>query len=141
MTTPDYEKKIDELSAKVHWLILGYKIAATCLLLFFSLLALGAALSIPHFQQIFMDALGPDHPFPSLTNCVLSCKSFLPILAVLWPVLGIVSIWASRKLYITVTVPIFLVIVIYAQFILTVIGLYLPMVTLVNGMADTPPTH
>jgi len=137
MTELDYEKRIEDLSIKVNWLILGYKIGITFLLVLSSLLNLGVAFTIPKFQQIFKDALGPDHPLPILTDCVIFGGSFLPLLALLWPILGIVSTWVSKKVYVTVTVPLFLLTLIVAQFVVTWISLFLPMTTIITGMGDT----
>jgi len=131
------EDKLIELSAKVHSLTLGYKIFVLAALLLCSLLNLGAALSISSFDQIFKDALGPDHPLPLLTRIVLAGRIPLICFALLGPALGLLAAAKLKKIFHFVIVITFLLMVVIVQLTVTWISLFMPMITLITGV-ETP---
>ena len=93
------DERIRDLTTKVNDLILGYRIAAFALILLFSFISLGNALSINKFQRIYMDALGLDHPLPGLTLLFIGHQSFVTFLAFLWAVLGFFAVLKLKRIF------------------------------------------
>jgi len=137
MSDTSVEAKISELSAKVDSLIFGYKVGALALLFLASLFNVGDTFSISHFRQIFQDAL-PGKPLPLLTNFLLEFQTLVTCLAVLWPALGLLSVFIFKKVSTTIIVITGLLIVVILQLALTWLGLFMPMVSLLNGISDSP---
>ena len=132
------EDKLSELSAKIHSLVLGYKIFTLAALLLFSLLNLCAALSISNFEIIFKDALGPDHPLPLVTKIVIGGRIPAICLTLLWPVLGFLAVFKLKKIFHFVIAVTFLLMMVITQLAVTWTSLFMPMTSFITGMADSP---
>jgi hypothetical protein len=128
-----------ELATKIDHLIFGLKLGASVLLIFLTIPAFLSSLTIPYFQQVYQDAL-PGKPLPSLTMFIIGLRHYLPLplLTLVWPVIGITNIAMSKSLpwWIISTATIAGIIVM--QWFLTWIGLFLPMTDLFVGMSDMP---
>ena len=126
-----------ELSVKIDALVTTYKVVMASLLVFLSFLNFAETFAIPKFWRIFRDAM-PDQPLPLLTTAVLESHGILPFLAVLWPAVGLFVIFMSKQISTSVYVPVCMLIVTAVQLATTWLALFLPMISLVNGMSDSP---
>ena len=136
MNDPAPEPSIAQLSAKIDDAILGLKWMFSLLILLVAIPNILLSLSIDHFAQIFADAL-PGKPLPLLTVAIIHTSIFLRILALAWPVLGILSIVYGtrvRNWIIVSTVAFFLIAL---QMSLTWLACFIPMGGLITGMSDT----
>ena len=129
--------KLNELSAKIDSLILACKISSWILLLFVSLIGVGQFFTIKKFQQLYADAL-PGKPLPLLTEWIISAPFLVVCLACLWPVLGFIAVLVPKRISTTALIMVGLLILAFLQIIMIGIALYMPMVSLVTGMSESP---
>jgi type II secretory pathway component PulF len=132
----DPDPSISQLSAKIDDVILGIKWMFSLFLLVISIPNSFASLSIHHFAEIFRDAL-PGKPLPLLTVAVISHSTFLNLLALTLPVVGILTIIYSKRVRnwaIGATVIAFFI---GLQLCLTQMALFMPLTDLYTGMSDT----
>jgi len=137
MSESHTESRLLELSVKIDALVTTYKVVMASLLVFLSFLNFAETFAIPKFWRIFRDAM-PDQPLPLLTTAVLESHGILPFLAVLWPAVGLFVIFMSKQISTSVYVPVCMLIVTAVQLATTWLALFLPMISLVNGMSDSP---
>lgn len=132
---PESQPSNAELAAKIDGMIFAFKLMASILIVFISIPNFLAALTIGHFAEIFRDVL-PGKPLPLLTVGIIYLRSFLPFLALAWPIVSTISIWKNKSLAQCTVVPTVIAVLIGSQFLLTWIGCFLPMVNLMVGMSD-----
>jgi hypothetical protein len=118
------------LAQRRDWVLLSLAI-----LLFFCVGGIFLALFVtPKFQQIFNDALGPDHPLPTITGLILSSRILLALIAFAWAVAAIILVrLRSAKAIYCINLGIIWILL---QAAITVIALFLPMVTNISGLSD-----
>jgi len=81
---------------------------------------------VPKFEQIFQDAL-PGKPLPLLTEFVLACRIPLAIVALAWPIAGVIFVWrSSNRAILFLNLAIILTLV---QIGITIFALFIPMVS------------
>lgn len=123
-----------QLSKKVDQLFFGIKLMSFLFLLLASFGAIFGALEIPHFQEIFMDAL-PGKPLPSMTLAVIWGRKFLVITPILFALVGVTALFLRNiKLSIALLAVALLLAIIQTWFV--TFALNLPMQDLMTGMAD-----
>jgi hypothetical protein len=137
MSDVSVEAKIGELSAKVDDTVLGLKWMFSLLLIVISIPNFFASLAIHHFAEIFRDAL-PGKPLPLLTVAVISNPIFLHLLALVWPLVGILNIVYSKRIRNWAIGTALIAFFIVLQLYLTQMALFMPMTDLITGMSDTP---
>jgi uncharacterized membrane protein len=89
---------------------------------------------VSKFEQIYRDALGPDHPLPELTNFVISARIIFAVVTILWPMLGSVLVRQQKPhsmLYLNVGI-----IWLFLQFVVTIVALFMPMISLDTGLGE-----
>jgi len=80
---------------------------------------------VPRFEQIFIDALGPDYPLPEITYIIFEARIPLALIGVIWPLVGIMACW--RRLRAAVWIILFGNIFFLAVVGFTVVALCMPM--------------
>jgi hypothetical protein len=135
MASINSDEKIQQLEAKIADLFFGFKIIAFLFLLVATVGNIVAALSIHQFQQIFQDAL-PGKPLPGLTLSVIYGQTLIFYLALLWPVIGVISLFLRNQIRISILLLSVSLALALIQSGLVVSALRLPMIGLVNGMSD-----
>lgn len=137
MTDVSTETKISELSAKVDSLIRGCKAGMIALLVLFSLFNVGDTLAISHFRQIFADALS-GRTLPALTSFFLIHQTLLTGLALLWPTLGLLSVFFFKKIFTAMAATSCLLVLILLQLALNWIALFTPLINLAGDISNSP---
>jgi type II secretory pathway component PulF len=88
---------------------------------------------VPKFEQIYVDALGPDHPLPMVTNLIITWRIAIAILTACWPILGAVLVRQQKTYAVLFYIGI---IAMFLQAGITVIALFMPMVTDPGGLGE-----
>jgi len=134
MDNRELEQKWESLSLKVDRLFFSIKACLLSLIFFLSVSNIFIALSISNFNRIYSDIL-PGKPLPLLTTTVFSLRSQLVILAICWPLVAIACALLRQKASVSLLVFIALLIFIVTQVMLTWLALYLPLMSVFQGMA------
>jgi hypothetical protein len=129
-------ESLAQLSEKVDHLFFGLKLIAFIFLLLASLGASVGALEIPHFQEIFMDAL-PGKPLPELTLSVIWAQKFLVVTSLVFPLVGVLAL-CLRNIRLSIALLAGVLSLALIQSSVVVCALNLPMQGLVEGMSDNP---
>jgi hypothetical protein len=82
-------------------------------------------LIVPKFQEIFSDALGPDHPLPAITNFIIAGRIVFAVVTACWPILGTMLVRQQRPhsmLYLNIGI-----VWMFLQCGMTVIALFMPL--------------
>ncbi len=93
---------------------------------------------VPKFEQIYQDAI-PGMPLPGITAFIIAARVSLALLALAWPIAGIVAVWQRNR------AAIWIINLGYVYFFpligITVIALFMPMTGgIIVGMSDAPLT-
>ena len=122
MVAPNSKDQVIGQSIQLH----GFRTVTTLVILFLSAAYIYLQLVIiPKFEMIFQEAL-PGVPLPTLTLFVIAAKIPLAIIALVWPIAGIVLAHRQPK-----TASSWLYIGLFLMFLsvgITVIALFMPMV-------------
>ena len=108
----------------VGWFVLAGICASDCFVWIFV---------VPKFAQIFMDAL-PGKPLPLATLMFIGHHFLFALVALAWPIVGAVLL-RKRNYYASYWIIGGIVLFILLAG-LTIIAMFMPMIGLVNGMAD-----
>jgi hypothetical protein len=127
-------ESLAQLSKKVDHLFFGLKLISFIFLLVASLGAIYGAFSIPHFQQIYEDAL-PGKPLPGMTLAVVWAHKFLVITSFMFPLIGLVALFL-RRMRISITLLAIALGLAFIQASVVVTALNLPMQEIVEGFSD-----
>jgi type II secretory pathway component PulF len=99
---------------------------------------------VPRFEQLFQDALGPDHPLPGITNFFIAARIPLALVAIIGSISGIFAYWQRYRsvIWILNLGALFLFLLIGV----TVIALSMPMKSLTSaspmrGLARSASRH
>jgi len=84
-------------------------------------------LIVPKFEQIYRDALGPDHVLPGITQFIITARLPLALIALAWPIAGIIAVWKRHRAAVWIINLGYLFF--FASIGLTIIALFMPMVT------------
>jgi hypothetical protein len=122
------------LSKKMDHLFFGIKLMSFLFLLLASFGAFFGALEIPHFQEIFMDAL-PGKPLPAMTLAIIWAQKFLVVTPILFALVGVLALFLRNiKLSISLLAAALCLAIIQTWGV--TFALNLPMQGLLTGMAD-----
>jgi type II secretory pathway component PulF len=93
---------------------------------------------VPKFEQIYQDAI-PGMPLPGITAFIIAARIPLALIALAWPIAGIIAIWQRHR------GAIWIINLGYLYFFpligVTVIALFMPMTGgIIVGMSDAPLT-
>lgn len=134
-TDESIEAKLGRLSARVDSLALGVKVAALAVLLLFSLFNIADTFAISYFRQLFIDSL-PGRRLPAITNFFLDHQTAVTLVAVLWPVVGLVALWRVKRVSTFMIVISVLVVLVSFQLVLNWIAHFLPLIELTQTMGQ-----
>ena len=90
---------------------------------------------VPKFEQIFQDAL-PGKPLPGITLFLIAARIPLALIALAWPMAGIIAVWRRHRAAIWI-VSLGLLFF-FALIPITIFALFMPMNTGITGMSDAP---
>jgi hypothetical protein len=127
MSNPNAEASLERVSEKIESVVLGFKWLYVPPLVLFSVLNFSTARSIDKFAQIFTDAL-PGKPLSLLTTFLIHSSSFLTALALLWPVLGVLTLRYGKRVRNWVIVVNVILLLMGLQIALTWVGCITPMI-------------
>jgi len=133
MSNPD--PSISQLSAKIDDVILGIKWMFSLVIVSSSIPNFCTSLPIGIFAELFRDAL-PGKPLPLLTLAVIHSSTFLLILTLVWPVIGVLSILYSKRVSVWMISSFVIICLIGLQIFFTWVACFLPFLPIVNGMSD-----
>ena len=136
MPMNDPDPSISQLSAKINDVILGIKWMFSLVILFSSIPNFCTSLPIGIFAELFRYSL-PGKPLPLLTLAVIHYSTFLLILTLVWPVIGILNIFYSRRASVWMVSSSVIICLIGLQIFFTWVACFLPFLPIVNGMSDT----
>jgi len=92
---------------------------------------------VPKFEQIFQEAL-PGQILPGITTFIISARIPLALIALAWPITGVLAVWQRHRAAIWIIYLGFLYF--FALIGVTVFALFIPMVGGPRGLSDAPPT-
>jgi len=92
---------------------------------------------VPKFEQIFQDAL-PGRPLPLITQFIISDRILLALIALAWPIAGIIAVWRQhRAAFWIINLGILFFV---ALLVVSIIALFMPMVSVDCGLSGASLT-
>ena len=135
MSALETEPSVRQLAKSVDELVSGMKWLLEALLLLASIPNFFVALSIPHYRQIFQDAL-PGKPLPLMTEILINHPIFFLLLTLALPIAGVVIISRGKRVRNWAIAGTLLIRAVGAQLALTQFAMFAPMTDLFTGMSD-----
>jgi hypothetical protein len=138
MSTMDNEEKPPRLTGKEADLFFGLKVTGLLFLIVASGVNITAALWIDYFAHWYAVDL-PGMPLPALTLLVVHSGTFLGWLSIIWPLLGLATLFIRERIRLAMVLLAAVVMVSLVQATLTAVALSLPAITLPTGISKDHP--
>ena len=135
MSETPSEPTIAQLAQNVGELVAGMKWLLEALLLLASIPNFFVTLSIPHYRQIFADAL-PGKPLPFMTEILINHPTFFLLLTLALPIAGVAIISRGKRVRNWAIAGTLLILSVGAQLALTQFAMFAPMTDLFTGVSD-----
>ena len=125
MYEPDSQDSSQQVSAKIDEIILGLKWMFVLLIVLISIPNIQIALSISWFAKGFAEAL-PGMMLPLVTSTLITLPTFFCLLAFVWPILGLLNLFYSKRLQFWMIGSVIILFMIGLQLDLTYMGCFTP---------------